>query len=64
MAVEKVFRCDLGGEVMRKDSVKVIRVGTLEDRPDAGERIDVCPDCESRPIADLIAKYSELRHGS
>lgn len=63
MAVEKQFRCDLCGEIMRKDSVRVIRVGTLEDRPDAGERIDVGPECEGRPVSDLIAKYAELRHG-
>ena len=63
MAVEKNFRCDLCGEILRRDTVKVIRVGTLEDRPDAGERLDVGPECEGRPITELLAKYAELRHG-
>lgn len=63
MAVEKNFRCDLCREVIRKDQVKVMRVETLEDRPDGCERLDIGPCCEARPIADLLARYAEERHG-
>lgn len=63
MAVEKQFKCDLCGEFIRKDTLLVVRVGTLEDRPDAGERLDVGPECQDRPLQDLFAKYADLRHG-
>lgn len=64
MSVDKKFRCDLCGEYLRKDTVKVIRIGTLEDRPDGAERFDIGPECESRPITDLIARFAEERHGT
>lgn len=63
MVAEKRWKCDLCGEFIRKDTVKVIRIGTLEDRPEDGERFDIGPECEQRPIADLIARYAEVRHG-
>ena len=63
MAVEKNFKCDLCGEFLRKDTVRVLRVGTLSDRPEDGERFDVGPECEQRPLADLIALFARERHG-
>jgi hypothetical protein len=63
MAVEKVYKCDLCGEFVQHHDLKVIRVGLLEDRPEDAERLDIGPECHSRLIGELVAKYAELRHG-
>lgn len=61
MAVEKVFRCDVTGEMVAKDDVIVVRVGTLADRPDGCDRLDIGPAAHDYPIADLIAVWRKVR---
>jgi hypothetical protein len=61
MAVEKSFKCDVCGEFIRRDQVAVVRVGTLEDRPEACDRLDVGPCCHARPVSDLLAAWRRVR---
>jgi hypothetical protein len=61
VAVEKMFRDDVTGEMIAKGDVIVIRIGTLADRPDACDRLDIGPAAHDYPIADLIAKWREIR---
>lgn len=56
MAVEKVYKCDLCGEYVHKQNVAVVRVGTIEDRPEACTRLEVGPECADRPVRELLAK--------
>ncbi len=63
MAVEKVYKCDLCGTAVPRSELVVARVGTPDDRPEDCERIDLGPECASRPIAGLIAKYKEMVSG-
>jgi hypothetical protein len=55
VAVEKVYKCDLCGEFVHKDAVRVARVGVLADRPEDCDRVDTGPCCWGRPIADLVS---------
>lgn len=61
MAVEKVFRCDLCGEYVAAADVRVLRVGTTADRPEACDRVDTGPECDSRPIGDALANAAAFR---
>ena len=62
MAVVKEFRSDLSGELIAKDDVIVVRIGTTADRPDACDRIDISPDDRDYTIGHLIDNWRELRH--
>lgn len=50
MAVDKVFRCDLCGELVAKDKLITVRVGRRDWRPEDYETVDVGPCCQSRPV--------------
>jgi hypothetical protein len=65
MAVERKveYRCDLCGEYTAADAVKVVRVGELDDRPEACERFEVGPECASRPVRELLTRFEEARYG-
>jgi hypothetical protein len=61
MAIEKVYRCDLDGELTTKDAIRRVGVRLTEDRPDNADWLDIGPCCYSRPIGDLIIKAAERR---
>jgi hypothetical protein len=65
MAVKRIteYRCDLCGEYIAESEVTVVRVGTLEDRPEACERFEVGPECAARPVNELLARFQEVRGG-
>jgi hypothetical protein len=61
VAVEKVFKDDLSGEFIRKEDVRVIRVGMLDDRLEAYERLDIGPLSFRKSIAELIEAAEDKR---
>jgi len=63
MAVEKVYKCDLCGELVPRGQLTVIRAGTPDDRPEDATRVDAGPECHGRPIADLLATARDLAGG-
>ena len=61
MAVEKVYRCDLCGELVERGELVRAGVRKLDDRPEDADNVDVGPCCGEKPIVDLVAHGTELR---
>ena len=58
MAVERVVRyqCDGCGEYAAAEKITVVRIGTIEDRPEDCERLDVGPECLDRPLRHFLQR--------
>jgi len=61
MAVVKEFRSDLSGELIARDDVIVVRVGTTADRPDACDRLDISPADQHHTIGQLLTVWQRIR---
>ena len=58
MAVVRVvqYKCDSCGEYAAKENLTVLRVGTVEDRPEDCERLDIGQECLDRPLRQVLAR--------
>ena len=63
MSVEKVFKCDVGGEFRKRDELTRLGVRTMDDRPEDAENVDVCGEHAARPISEVLAVARDLREG-
>ena len=61
MSVERVFKCDVGGEFRKRDELTRLGVRTMDDRPEDAEHIDVCDEHAARPISEVLAIARDLR---
>jgi hypothetical protein len=61
VAVEKVYRCDLCGEMVARDQLVRLGVRRLDDRPEDADMVEVGPCCGQRPVLDVIAHGEGLR---
>lgn len=60
MAVVKSMRCDVCGAEVDRLAARIMRVGTVEDRPEACTRLDIGPECYGEgggSIADVIRAW-------
>ena len=64
MSIEKVFRCDVGGEHRKRDELIRFGVRRINERPEDAENIDVCDEHAARPIAEMIALFRDAREES
>jgi hypothetical protein len=61
VAVEKVYRCDLCGEMVERGQLVRLGVRKLDDRPEDADVVEVGPCCGQRPVLDVIAHGEGLR---
>jgi hypothetical protein len=61
VAVEKVYRCDLCGEMVARDQLVRLGVRRLDDRPEDADMVEVGPCCGQRLVLDVIAHGEGLR---
>lgn len=60
MAVRRTvqYTCDGCGEFAAEDKITVVRVGTIEDRPEDCERLDIGPECMTRPLQEILRGHA------
>ena len=61
MSVEKVFKCDVGGEYRPRGELTRLGVRTMDDRPEDADNVDVCAEHAQRPISEVLAVAADMR---
>ena len=61
MSVEKVFKCDVGGEFRKRGELARLGVRTMDDRPEDADNVDVCAEHADRPISEVLAIARDMR---
>lgn len=61
MSVEKVFKCDVGGEFRPRGELTRLGVRTMDDRPEDADNVDVCAEHADRPISEVLAVAAGMR---
>ena len=58
MAVVRIvqYKCDACGEYVSQQDVTVVRVGTVDDRPEDCERLDIGGACMSLPLTEILRR--------
>ena len=64
MSVEKVFKCDVGGEFRKREELIRLGVRGLDERPEDADNVDVCAEHRTRPISEVIAIGLDMRRGT
>lgn len=64
MASEQVWKCDLCGEFVHPDALRRLAVRKVSDRPEAADNVDVGPECQNRPLSDVLALAADKRRES
>ena len=61
MSVEKVFKCDVGGEYRPRAELTRLGVRSMDDRPEDADNVDVCAEHAQRPISEVLAVAADMR---
>ena len=61
MSVEKVFKCDVGGEFRPRGELTRLGVRSMDDRPEDADNVDVCAEHAQRPISEVLAVAADMR---
>jgi hypothetical protein len=61
VSVEKVFKCDVGGEFRPRGELTRLGVRTMDDRPEDADNVDVCAEHADRPISEVLAVAAGMR---
>ena len=61
MSVEKVFKCDVGGEYRPRGELTRLGVRSMDDRPEDADNVDVCAEHAQRPISEVLAVAADMR---
>jgi hypothetical protein len=61
MSIDKVFRCDIGGEIRKRDELMRLGVRTMDDRPEDADNVDVCAEHAARTIAEALEVAAAMR---
>ena len=61
MSVEKVFKCDVGGELRPRAELTRLGVRSMDDRPEDADNVDVCAEHAQRPISEVLAVAAGMR---
>jgi hypothetical protein len=61
VSVEKVFKCDVGGEFRPRGELTRLGVRTMDDRPEDADNVDVCAEHADRPISEVLAVAADMR---
>ena len=61
MSVEKVFKCDVGGEFRKREELMRLGVRGLDDRPEDADNVDVCDEHAGRPVSEVLAIAADMR---
>ena len=61
MSIDKVFRCDIGGEIRQRGELMRLGVRMMADRPEDADNVDVCDEHAARPISEALAAAAKMR---
>lgn len=61
MSIEKVYKCDVGGEFRTRAELMRLGVRTMSDRPEDADNVDVCSEHAARPISEALAIAKDMR---
>jgi len=61
VSVEKVFKCDVGGEFRPRAELTRLGVRSMDDRPEDADNVDVCAEHAGRPISEVLAVAAGMR---
>jgi hypothetical protein len=61
MSVDKVFRCDICGEIRQRGELVRLGARLMDERPEDADNVDVCGDCQARPIAEVVGVMASMR---
>jgi hypothetical protein len=61
VSVEKVFKCDVGGEYRPRAELTRLGVRSMDDRPEDADNVDVCAEHAQRPISEVLAVAADMR---
>lgn len=61
MSVERVYKCDVGGEFRVRAELMRLGVRGMDDRPEDADNVDVCSEHAGRPVSEVLAIAADMR---